>query len=450
MIRENVFLSEGHMKNLKYLLILVLSLLVTPAKAELQIDVNGAMRDPMPVAFPEIGHEGFWIGQQASKIRDVIVADLERSGLFTIIPERSYIQELKDINEQPIFVDWKAINSQALVQSAISEPDSNHLKVEFRLWDVFAESQLEGKSFTTTKANWRRIAHIIADAIYERLTGEKGYFDTRVVYVSETGPATNRVKRLAIMDQDGENHKYLTSASAMALTPRFSPNMQKVVYMSYSGETPQVYILDIESGRQELLGNFPGMTFAPRFSPDGKKVVLSYESGGKSNIYEMDLATRQKKQLTFGSAIDTSPSYSPDGSQIVFNSDRAGSQQLYVMNSDGSDIKRITYSGGRYATPVWSPRGDYIAFTKMAGGQFYIGVMFPDGSGERLLASGWLVEGPTWSPNGRVLMYFRQEPGSSRSNAPVKIYSIDLTGYNERMMVTPGEGSDPAWSPLLP
>lgn len=435
---------------IKYWLFLGMLCLAMSARAELQIDVNGAMRDPMPIAFPEMIHDGFWIGQQGAKIRDVVIADLERSGLFSIIPENSYIQELKDINEQPTFVDWKAINAQALVQSAITEVDANHLKVEFRLWDVFAENQLKGQSFTTTKANWRRIAHIIADAIYERLTGEKGYFDTRVVYVSETGPVTNRTKRLAIMDQDGENHKFLTSPSAMALTPRFSPNMQKVVYMSYAGETPRVYILDVESGRQELLGNFPGMTFAPRFSPDGKKVVLSYESGGKSNIYEMDLATRRKKQLTFGSAIDTSPSYSPDGSQIVFNSDRAGSQQLYVMNADGSDIKRITYSGGRYATPVWSPRGDYIAFTKMAGGQFYIGVMFPDGSGERLLASGYLVEGPTWSPNGRVLMYFRQDAGSSRSNAPVKLYSIDLTGYNERMMVTPGEGSDPAWSPLLP
>lgn len=438
------------MNKIKYVFVLMLSLFVTPAKAELQIDVNGAMRDPMPIAFPEVASDGFWVGQQGSKIRDVVIADLERSGLFTVIPEKSYIQELNDINEQPTFVDWKAINAQALVQSYISEPDPNHLKVEFRLWDVFAENQLKGQSFTTTKSNWRRIAHIIADAIYERLTGEKGYFDTRVVYVSETGAATNRVKRLAIMDQDGENHRFLTSASAMALTPRFSPNMQKVVYMSYAGETPQVYILDIESGRQQLLGNFPGMTFAPRFSPDGKKVILSYEANGKSNIFEMDLATRSKKQLTFGSAIDTSPSYSPDGSQIVFNSDRAGSQQLYVMNADGSDVKRITYSGGRYATPVWSPRGDYIAFTKMVGGQFYIGVMFPDGTGERLLANGWLVEGPTWSPNGRVLMYFRQEPGSSRKNAPVKLYSIDLTGYNERMMLTPGEGSDPAWSPLLP
>lgn len=435
---------------LKYILALVMCLVVTPAKAELQIDVNGAMRDPLPLAFPEMIHEGFWVGQYAGKIRSVVIADLERSGLFRIIPENSYIQELTSVDEQLNFVDWKAINAHALVQSAVKEVNPNTLRVEFRLWDVYAENQLKGQSFTTTKDNWRRVAHVIADAIYERLTGEKGYFDTRIVYVSETGPATKRVKRLAIMDQDGENHKFLTSGAAMALTPRFSPNLQKVTYMSYAGSMPKVYILDIETGRQELLGSFPGMTFAPRFSPDSSKVLLSYANNGRTNIYEMDLKRRTSKQLTSGPAIDTSPSYSPDGSQIVFNSDRGGNQQLYVMNADGSDVHRISFGTGRYATPVWSPRGDYIAFTKMANGQFYIGVMYPDGSGERLLASGYLVEGPTWSPNGRVLMYFRQDKGNSRSNAPVKLYSIDLTGYNERMIVTPAEASDPAWSPLLP
>ena len=435
---------------LKYILALVMCLVVTPAKAELQIDVNGAMRDPLPLAFPEMIHEGFWVGQYAGKIRSVVIADLERSGLFRIIPENSYIQELTSVDEQPNFVDWKAINAHALVQSAVKEVNPNTLRVEFRLWDVYAENQLKGQSFTTTKDNWRRVAHVIADAIYERLTGEKGYFDTRIVYVSETGPATKRVKRLAIMDQDGANHKFLTSGAAMALTPRFSPNLQKVTYMSYAGSMPKVYILDIETGRQELLGSFPGMTFAPRFSPDSSKVLLSYANNGRTNIYEMDLKRRTSKQLTSGPAIDTSPSYSPDGSQIVFNSDRGGNQQLYVMNADGSDVHRISFGTGRYATPVWSPRGDYIAFTKMANGQFYIGVMYPDGSGERLLASGYLVEGPTWSPNGRVLMYFRQDKGNSRSNAPVKLYSIDLTGYNERMIVTPAEASDPAWSPLLP
>ena len=435
---------------LKHILALVMCLIVTPAKAELQIDVTGAMRDPLPLAFPEMIHEGFWVGQYASKIRNVVIADLERSGLFRIIPENSYIQELTSVDEQPNFVDWKAISAHALVQSAVKDVDPNTLRVEFRLWDVYAENQLKGQSFTTTKDNWRRVAHVIADAIYERLTGEKGYFDTRIVYVSETGPATKRVKRLAIMDQDGENHKFLTSGAAMALTPRFSPNLQKVTYMSYAGSIPKVYILDIETGQQELLGSFPGMTFAPRFSPDSSKVLLSYANNGRTNIYEMDLKRRTSRQLTSGPSIDTSPSYSPDGSQIVFNSDRGGNQQLYVMNADGSDVHRISFGTGRYATPVWSPRGDYIAFTKMANGQFYIGVMYPDGSGERLLASGYLVEGPTWSPNGRVLMYFRQDKGTSRSNAPVKLYSIDLTGYNERMIVTPAEASDPAWSPLLP
>lgn len=342
---------------LKYILALVMCLVVTPAKAELQIDVNGAMRDPLPLAFPEMIHEGFWVGQYAGKIRSVVIADLERSGLFRIIPENSYIQELTSVDEQPNFVDWKAINAHALVQSAVKEVNPNTLRVEFRLWDVYAENQLKGQSFTTTKDNWRRVAHVIADAIYERLTGEKGYFDTRIVYVSETGPATKRVKRLAIMDQDGENHKFLTSGAAMALTPRFSPNLQKVTYMSYAGSMPKVYILDIETGRQELLGSFPGMTFAPRFSPDSSKVLLSYANNGRTNIYEMDLKRRTSKQLTSGPAIDTSPSYSPDGSQIVFNSDRGGNQQLYVMNADGSDVHRISFGTGRYATPVWSPRG---------------------------------------------------------------------------------------------
>ena len=421
-----------------------------PARAELAIDVSGAMRDPMPIALPEMIHDGFFLGQQGDKIRDVIAADLERSGLFDVIDPDSYIQEFSSMEEEPKFVDWKAINAQALIQSALVEADKENLRVEFRLWDVFAETQMKGQSFTTTKDNWRRVAHVMADAIYERLTGEQGYFDTRIVYVSETGPATRRVKRLAIMDQDGENHKFLTSGAAMALTPRFSPNLQKITYMSYAGNTPRVYVLDIETGEQTLLGNFPGMTFAPRFSPDSSKVLLSYASGGKTNIYEMDLATRKSKQLTRSYSIDTSPCYSPDGSKIVFNSDRSGNQQLYVMDADGSNVQRISYGAGRYATPVWSPRGDYIAFTKMAGGQFYIGVMYPDGTGERLLASGYLVEGPTWSPNGRVLMYFRQEKGSRGSQAPVKLYSIDLTGYNERQIITPADGSDPAWSPLLP
>ena len=440
---------------IKNLLAGLLCLLAFPAHAELEIDVTGAMREAMPIAFPRMINDGnslglFGIGMYANRIRNVVTADLDRSGLFRIIDDGSYIEDLTSINQRPNFVDWRAIKAHALVQSAVQETSDGKLKVEFRLWDVMSGEQLQGQSYTTTKDNWRRIAHIISDAIYERLTGEKGYFDTRIVYVSESGPATRRVKRLAIMDQDGENHRFLTSGATMALTLRFSPNMQKVTYLSFSGTAPKVYIMDIESGRQELLGHFPGMTFAPVFSPDSSKVLLSLASNGNTEIYEMDLKRKTSKQLTKHPAIDTSPSYSPDGKQIVFNSDRGGNQQLYIMDADGSNPHRISFGNGRYATPVWSPRGDYIAFTKMAGGQFYIGVMHPDGSGERLLASGYLVEGPTWSPNGRVLMYFRQDRGTSAKNSPVHLYTIDLTGYNERMVVTPADGSDPAWSPLLP
>lgn len=433
----------------------VLCLLTFPAHAELEIDVTGAMREPTPIAFPKMIHQGgigqlFGIGYYAGKIREVVLADLDRSGLFRLVDENSYIEDLDSINQKPNFVDWQAIKADALVQSAVEETPDKKIKVEFRLWDVMSGEQLLGKSYTTGKENWRRISHIIADAVYERLTGEKGYFDTRVVYVSESGPSTRRIKRLAIMDQDGENHKFLTSGSSMALTPRFSPNMQKVTYLSFSGSAPKVYIMDVETGKQELLGHFPGMTFAPVFSPDSSKVLLSFAANGNTEIYEMDLVNKTSRQLTKHPAIDTSPSYSPDGKQIVFNSDRGGNQQLYIMDADGSNVHRISFGNGRYATPTWSPRGDYIAFTKMANGQFYIGVMYPDGSGERLLASGYLVEGPTWSPNGRVLMYFRQDQGTARRNAKVQLYTIDITGYNERMVMTPAEASDPAWSPLLP
>ncbi|MBO6282164.1 MAG: Tol-Pal system protein TolB [Alphaproteobacteria bacterium] len=436
---------------IKYLLTAVMMLLASPAYAELEIDVNGASRNPMPIAVPEmIGSSSNLftklVGRDyGSKIHEVITADLDRSGLFKIIPQNSYIETLNSIDQQPQFVDWQAIKAQALVQSQITELPGEKLKVDFRLWNVPASQQMLGKSFTSTKDNWRRIAHVVADAIYERLTGDKGYFNTRVVYVSESGPATRKIKRLAMMDQDGENHKFLTDGRNLVLTPRFSPNMQKITYLEYVGNNPRVYLMDLTNNSRQVLGNFPGMTFAPVFSPDSSKVLMSYASKGATHIYEMNLRNKSIKQITFGNAIDTSASYSPDGSKIVFNSDRGGNQQLYIMDADGSNVERISFGKGRYATPVWSPRGDYIAFTKMANGAFYIGVMAPDGSGERLLADGFLVEGPTWSPNGRVLMFFRQDRGS-----PVRLYTIDLTGYNERRIITPSEASDPAWSPLLP
>jgi len=415
------------------------SAVATPSLAALQVNVNQGNVQPLPIAIPD------FIGDPSGpNIAKVVSADLERSGLFKPLSPKSFVDQIKSINTAPTFANWRVINAQGLVTGQVTMQPDGRLRVDFRLWDIYGESQMLGLQYFTQPENWRRIAHLISDAIYERITGEKGYFDTRIVFISESGPALNRKKRLAIMDEDGANPIFLTKGDYMVLTPRFNPTAQMIAYMSYIQGKPRVYLFDIDSGRQEMLGNFPNMTFSPRFSPDGNKIAMTLENGGNSDIYVMDLRTRSTQRLTFDPAIDTAPSFSPDGRQIAFESDRGGSQQIYVMNADGSNVHRISYGGGKNGTPVWSPRGDLIAFTKQGGG-FHIGVMHPDGSGERILSNGWEDEGPTWAPNGRVLMYTRTLQGGRGS----QIWSVDITGRNERRVQTPTDASDPAWSPLI-
>jgi len=421
------------------------------AHAELTIDITRGVVKPMPVAVADFYGQGRDEKSFGANIARVVAADLERSGLFSPINKEAFIQDNESLNVLPRFGDWRIINAQALVQGRVEMTVDGRLRVEFRLWDVLSEKQMVGLAYFSVPGNWRRVAHIVSDAIYKRITGENGYFDTRIVYIAESGPKIKRIKRLAIMDQDGENHRFLTDGADLVLTPRFSPTLQEITYLSYYKGVPRVYIFNIDSGRQEVIGEFPGMTFAPRFSPDGKSVIFSMAKSGNSEIYTMNLASRSVRRLTHHSAIDTSASYAPDGKHIVFNSDRSGTQQVYVMTNNGKNVKRISFSAGRYATPVWSPRGDWIAFTRMHKGEFYIGVMRPDGSGERLLTKGFLVEAPTWAPNGRVLMFFRQEPSDKFGRGGrTRIYSIDFTGNNEREVITPLDASDPAWSPLIP
>lgn len=419
-----------------------LAMATLPARALVEIDINKGVVEPLPVAITEfISADG-----KGAEIAGVIEADLRRSGLFAPIEKGAFIEKISNPDAAPRFQDWTVINAQALVTGKVSETGDGRLRAEYRLWDTYAGQQLVGEQFFSSKEKWRRIAHIIADSIYQRLTGETGYFDTRIVYVDESGPRNNRVKKLAIMDQDGANQRFLTDGRAIVLTPRFSPTRQEITYMSYEGGQPQVYLLQLETGQRELVGNFPGMTFAPRFSPNGQRIVMSLlRDDGNSNIFAMDLRSRNTTRLTTSNAIDTSPSYSPDGSQVVFTSDRGGRAQIYLMSAEGGNPQRISFGDGTYSTPVWSPRGDLIAFTKQTGGEFQIGVMRTDGSGERILSSGFLQEGPTWAPNGRVLMFFRQPAGA----AGPQLYSIDLTGRHEQKIPTANFGSDPAWSPLL-
>lgn len=439
------------MKNsvVKVSAVLAFMLMMLPqmAAAQLKVDVTRGQVKAIPVAIPDFAsEESQELRELGEKISGVIQNNLESSGLFSALDPKRFVQSSDSVYKDPHFNDWRVINAQALIAGQVSRANDGRTKVEFRLWDVFAEEQMVGMAYMTTPSNWRRIAHIISDEIYKRMTGEDGYFDTRLVYVSETGPANARIKRLAIMDQDGHNHRFLTDGKTLVLTPRFSPTLQQITYMAYYNDKPRVYLYDIDSGRQEVLGDFPGMTFAPRFSPDGHKVIMSLSQDGNSDIYTMDLRNRGVSRLTNNSAIDTSPSYSPDGDRIVFESDRGGSQQMYVMNADGSGVRRISFGEGRYANPVWSPRGDLIAFTKMHKGEFYIGVIKPDGSDERLITKAFHVEGPTWAPNGRVLAYFKEAPG--RDSRTASVYTIDLTGFNETRVKTPLDGSDPAWSPL--
>jgi TolB protein len=411
------------------------------ARAQVEVDVNQGVLQPLPIAIPAFGGAAPYGGDVVKVVSD----DLERSGLFKPLDPTTFAGVATDVNLQPAFPTWKQAHAQALVEGQVSMTPEGQLRVDFRLWDVLSQQQLLGLQFTSTPENWRRVAHKVSDAVYERLTGEKGYFDTKIVFVAESGSRAKRIRRLEIMDQDGANRSFLpTDPAEQVFTPRFSSTSNQITYMALRDNGAAVYLFDLETGRRESLGRYSGIVFAPRFAPDGGRVAFSISEHGNTDIYEMNLHSRAVRRLTTDPSIDTSPSYSPDGSKIVFNSDRGGSPQIYVMNADGSGQHRISFGEGRYTTPVWSPRGDLIAFTKQTGSTFHIGVMRPDGSQERILTTSYLDEGPTWAPNGRVLMFSREAPGT----AP-RLWTIDVTGRVERPEPYPGSASDPAWSPLL-
>ncbi len=401
---------------------------------------SGNQFKPVPVAVTQFA------GGTGADLSGVISNNFAHSVFLTPVDPNTFPEHVTNPDQAPQMEAWKNANALFVVTGRSAPGPDGRLQTEFRLWDVSSGAQVAGEQYVTDPNNERRVAHIIADAIFTRITGEKGFFDTRIVFVDETGPATERRKRLALMDQDGANVRYLTSGDNLVVTPRFSPSSQDVTYMAFGVATdPKVLLLNIETGQREVVGNFPGMEFAPRFSPDGQKIVMSLSENGVSNLYEMDIRSRATTRLSQSSAIDTSPSFSPDGSQLVFDSDRGGTQQLYVMPAAGGDAQRISFGDGRYSTPVWSPKGDYIAFTKQGASTFAIGVMKPDGSGERILTEGFHNEGPTWAPNGLFLMFFRDPGGDSGPH----IFMIDVFGRSEYQVPTPSYASDPAWGPLL-
>jgi TolB protein len=410
-----------------------------PPGATAQIDINQGVAAPLPIAIAAFSGPG----QHSDDIPAIIRNNLDRSGVFSSIDPARFIDRTVEGTATPNFPNWKLVQAQYLVTGQVYAETDGRVRVDFRLWDVNLQQQLLGLTFVASAENWRRVGHKISDAVYQRLTGEPGYFDTRIAFVAESGPKTARKQVLGLMDQDGANPQFLTPGDEMIFSPRFSAHSQDLAYMALRPEGSQIYLYNLETARRETLGHYPGMVFAPRFSPDGTKVAFSVERGGNSDVYTVNLASRASTRITTDPGIDTSPSFSPDGSQIVFNSDRAGSPQLYLMNADGSNQRRLSTGAGRYTGPVWSPRGDYIAFTKQTGNTFHIGIMRPDGSGERILTTSFYDDGPTWAPNGRILMFYR-----ATSGADPHLWTVDLNG---RTLLAPylGAASEPAWSPLL-
>ncbi len=421
--------------------------LVAPeARAQVRLDITRGVVEPIPIAVSPFAGDDPALRDMGLTVAELVTANLERSGHFRVIDRRAYIQDPEALRDVPRFAEWRPINAQALVTGIVSRPAGNRLAIEFRLWDVFSGTQMRGMRYDLAPDGWRRVGHQISDVIYERITGERGYFDTRIVYVSQTGPKTRRIKRLAIMDQDGANHRFLTDGGDLVLTPQIDPSGRRVAYFVLRTPTPRIMLMDLASGRSAELGQFPGMSFTPRFSPDGSVMLLTVAEGGKSDIFAFDPASRRTTQLTRTGAIDTSPSFSPDGRQIVFNSDRGGSPHLYTMSRDGSNVQRISFERGQYGSPAWSPRGDMIAFTRITGGFFHIGVMEPNGANERLITRSAFDESPAWAPNGRLIIFTREDPSRDRT----RLFTIDATGHNLREVATPLDASDPAWSGLLP
>jgi len=433
---------------MKKFILACLILFSANAYAKVVINITKGNVDPIPIAMNDIMANNSYMGSIGKEILSVINNDLTNCGLFRVINKASYIEKFNDAYQTPEFGSWRAINATAVFVAQISE-SMGGIKLYYRLWDPFSQKVLVSNSYEFYDNNWRKFAHKIADDIYSKLTGDTGFFNTKVAFVAETGNLTRRIKRIAIMDQDGANLEYLTNGRNLVLTPRFSHDSSKVLYLAYVNRKARVHMLDLKTKRDHVLGSWQGMSFAPRFSPDGREVVMSVAKNGVTDIYTIDLVTMQQKQLTFGNYIDTNPYYSPDGKKIVFSSDRSGRSHLYIMNRDGSDQKRISFGDGEYFSPVWSPRGDYIAYTKKKSRRFHIGVMYPDGSGERTLTEGYMVEGPNWSPNGRAIIFARGSEYKNSTSGNSRLQAIDVTGNFERIVRTPTDASDPNWSDLL-
>lgn len=382
------------------------------------------------------------IAWQATQL---IAADLGSTAeLMPTKPDQKDFYSYPEVTA-PSYSKWRAAGVKALVTGFVRAQPDGRLAFGCYVYDVTASRAIGRTGFVVAPEDWRRAAHKCSDLVYAKVTGAPaGLFDTRVAYVAQSGTGDARVKRIAVMDSDGDNHRYLTAGDTLVLTPRLSPSADRIAFVSFLGGQPQIRIADVVSGEQRPLVPNGAISFAPRFSADGKRIVFAMMLGSNSDIYVADGGGGAVRRLTTAPGVDTSPSFSPDGKQVVFESDRSGSQQIYVMDADGSGQRRLSFGGARYASPEWSPDGQWIAFVRRGPDGLRIGMMKPDGTGERFLTAGPGDEGPSWAPSGTTLLFQRTD-AVGRST----LFRVSLAGGEARRVTTPQDGSDPDWSGTL-
>jgi Periplasmic component of the Tol biopolymer transport system len=342
----------------------------------------------------------------------------------------------------PTFSKWRSKGAKILITGFVQARADQRITFGCYAYDVDKGREVARKGFVVAPDEWQRAAHKCSGLAYTAVTGAPSIFDTRIAYVAESGPAAARVKRLAIVDSDGTNHRYLSAGESMALTPRLSPDGRQIAYVSFLTGTPHVRIRDVDGTNDRALLQPGTLSFAPRFSPDGKRIVFSMTMNGNTDIYSASIDGSAPVRLTTSPGVDTDASFAPDGNRIVFESDRSGSQQLYLMDAhDGSAQRRLTFGGAAYAAPDWSPDGNWIAFTRRDPGGRRVGVLKRDGSGEQLLSAGPGDEGASWAASSRELVFQRSDPAGNSS-----LLRVSLDGSEPRSVVLPQGGSDPDWS----
>jgi TolB protein len=419
---------------------LLLLAVMRPAWSALTIEITQGTEGAIPIAVVPFGWSGA-PGSAPENISAIISADLNRSGRFEALPDSDLVAHPTE-GSQVQFQNWRMVNVDNLVIGKISESGQQY-SVQFQLFDVFRGNQLAGYSFNVGRQELRRVAHHISDLIYEKLTGERGAFNTQIAYVTTSGSTANKTYTLLVADSDGYNPQTILTSKEPLMSPSWSPDASQLAYVSFENKTAQIYVQELRTGTRRKLASFKGINGAPSWSPDGRSLAVTLSRDGNPEIYTMDLKSNTLKRITNSAGIDTEPVWTPDGGSIIFTSDRGGSAQLYRVPASGGQARRITFEGNYNAGADISPDGRKIAMVHGTGGGYRIAVQDLASGNLRVLTDGRLDESPSFSPNGSMIIY-----ATTAGNREV-LAAVSVDGsFRQRLSLQAGNVREPVWSPF--